>query len=173
MEIELQDNNNYYSNDENIINNDIYKHSKLSNNPNEYHEETKPEIAFEDGGIYENKKDKKNWDISINREKDDNIMGNDDIIKNENNIDNDNLYDISNIKRPAEEEKIDEDELYQTKTNNIIKENYINKKNDLAQKNSDDDKENERNDDLIIDDDENLTSKNKDINNQGMDEISH
>ena len=173
MEIELQDNNNYYSNDENIINNDIYKHSKLSNNPNEYHEETKPEIAFEDGGIYENKKDKKNWDISINREKDDNIMGNDDIIKNENNIDNDNLYDISNIKRPAEEEKIDEDELYQTKTNNIIKENYINKKNDLAQKNSDDDKENERNDDLIIDDDENLNSKNKDINNQGMDEISH
>ena len=173
MEIELQDNNNYYSNDENIINNDIYKHSKLSNNPNEYHEETKPEIAFEDGGIYENKKDKKNWDISINREKDDNIMGNDDIIKNENNIDNGNLYDISNIKRPAEEEKIDEDELYQTKTNNIIKENYINKKNDLAQKNSDDDKENERNDDLIIDDDENLTSKNKDINNQGMDEISH
>ena len=172
MEIELQDNNNYYSNDENIINNDIYKHSKLSNNPNEYHEETKPELAFEDGGIYENKKDKKNWDKSINREKDDNIMGNDNNIKNENNIDNDNLYDISNIKRPAEEEeKIDEDELYQTKANNIIKENYINKKSDLAQKNSDDDKENERNDDLIIDDDENLTSKNKDINNHGMNEI--
>ena len=160
MEIELQDNNNYY-NDENIINNDIYKHSKLSNNPNEYQDETKPELAFEDGGIYENKKDKKNWDISINREKDDNIMDNDNNIKNENNIDNDNIYNISNIK-PAEEEKIDEDEA--------IKENYINKENDLGQKNSDDDKENKRNSDLIIDDDENLNSKSKDINNQGMNE---
>ncbi len=108
MEIELQDNNIY--NDENNINNDdIYKHSKLSNNPNEYHEDIKPDSAYEDGGIIEKKKykNKNNWDISTNTEKDNNYIDNNNI-NNENNIKennkNDNLNDNKNIENENKNE---------------------------------------------------------------------
>ncbi len=171
MEIELQDNNIY--NDENNINNDdIYKHSKLSNNPNEYHEDIKPDSAYEDGGIIEKKKykNKNNWDISTNTEKDNNYIDNNNI-NNENNIDNDNIYNISNIKKDDEnEEKIDYEIPYQSKISDINQENNIKNENDVDRKISDDEKENEGNNDLINDDDENLTSKNENIDKPGMSE---
>ena len=97
MEIEIQDNNIYYNNYENFINNDKYKYSKLSNNPNDFQEMMKLESSFEDMGIYEKMKDKD----------DDIIMDNGNNIKNENNIDNDIKYNISDIERDyLNEEKL-------------------------------------------------------------------
>ena len=97
MEIEIQDNNIYYNNYENFINNDKYKYSKLSNNPNDFQEMMKLESSFEDMGIYEKKNDKD----------DDIIMDNGNNIKNENNIDNDIKYNISDIERDyLNEEKL-------------------------------------------------------------------
>ena len=97
MEIEIQDNNIYYNNYENFINNDKYKYSKLSNNPNDFQEMMKLESSFEDMGIYEKKNDKD----------DDIIMDNGNNIKNKNNIDNDIKYNISDIERDyLNEEKL-------------------------------------------------------------------
>ena len=179
VEIELQDNN-LYNNEEN---NDIYRHSKLSNNPNEFNEDIKPDSAFEDRGIIDKddsnkKKLKNNWDISTNMEKQNSL-------EKENNIDNDNDSNNKSIKmEDNNEEKIDDDNPIQSKISGINNEdnkninntNNINNENDIEyedndKKNDDDDEEeNEGNNNLILDDDENLTSKDEKGKNKGMSE---
>ena len=142
----MQDDNIYYNNYDNIINNDKYKYCKLSNNPNDFQEMVKLESSFEDLGIYEKKKDKE----------DNIIMGNGNNIKNENNIDNDKKYNISDIERDyLNEEKTEEYSFYQTKIRDI------NKKNN--HKNREYNKEKFGNNDLMIKEDEN-------IKNRGMSE---
>ena len=170
----------------------MYRHSRISNNPNEYHEEMKPESISEDGNIVvkEDKNDKKNiknknnWDISTNTEKD------------ENNIDND-VYNISNIKKDDDnEEKIDDEIPYQSKIsdinkkekNNINNINNINNENNIDNENNNNNIDNENNEDnednddndgnegnedgkennLIMEEDENSANINK--NDKGMSE---
>ena len=164
----------------------MYRHSRISNNPNEYHEEMKPESISEDGNIVvkEDKNDKKNiknknnWDISTNTEKD------------ENNIDND-VYNISNIKKDDDnEEKIDDEIPYQSKIsdinkkeknniNNINNINNENNNNNIDNENNEDNEDNDDNDgnegnedgkenNLIMEEDENSANINK--NDKGMSE---
>ena len=158
VEIQLHENN---SND----NNDIYKHSRLFNNPNEYNEKMKSVTGFEDGGIVEKKKKQNNNDINTNFE------------MNENNI------SIGNIEKVNEnEEKIDDDIPYISKISGIKNENDINNINN--ENNLDDEREQKNNEEninydegnngLIIDEEDNFTSKKGNINNhknnEGMSE---
>ena len=170
----MQDNN-LYNNEE--YNDEIYRHSKLSNNPNEYQEDMKPDSGFEDRGIIDKNGQNKNklnnnWDITTN-------IGKDNSFEKENNIDNDNNYNIrGNKKANSNEEKIDDDIPIQSKISGINNEdnneiNNINNENEYEENKENDegnDEENEGNNNLILDDDENLTSKDEKGKNKGMSE---
>ena len=103
--------NNFYNNDNQNNNDSYYKHSKISNNPNALHEEINPEI---DGGLFDDNGEKKNyiknkdnWDISTNMEKDDNNINNENNIDNENNINNEKKeYNNKEKNSLGEEEEI-------------------------------------------------------------------
>ena len=79
-------NNNY---NQDYPNDDTYKHSRLSNNPNYIHDNIKPETAIEKGEIVE-----KNLPNSLKKSGDNNNnetnINNDNNIKYGNNIDNEN-----------------------------------------------------------------------------------
>ena len=172
----------------------MYKHSRLSNNPNYVHDDMKPESAIEDGELSE--KNQNNFEINTNTIKDDkdtNNLSNEKNINNEYNIDNENNINnennisnnISNIKRNSDEyeEKIDDETPYQRKASgsnkdNIDNINNINNENDIYNIRREDNDENDNenngnnNNNLIIDDDENGNSNNENINNdnKGMSE---
>ena len=88
----MKDNNINDINNENIVNNNNYKYSKLSNNPNEYQDEIKPEIEIEDNRIEDKRKEENNQGINICNKKDNIIIMN----NNENNIENDGEWEGNN-----------------------------------------------------------------------------
>ena len=162
MEIELNNNHFYHNQNEHS-----YNHMKSSNDPNQFHEEIKPDTAFEDGGIISSnekkndKKDKNNWDINTNIENDENNINNENFDNELNNNNNNKKYS-----NEEDEEKIDDDIPYQSKVSDINNDNNINNENNIE---NDDNKVNN----LI--DDENSSSRNEKIdkNQEGMSEKNY
>ena len=161
MEIELNNNHFYHNQNEHS-----YNHMKSSKDPNQFHEEIKPDTAFEDGGIISSnekkndKKDKNNWDINTNIENDENNINNENF---DNELNNNNNKKYNN---EEDEEKIDDDMPYQSKVSDINNDNNINNEDNIE---NDDNKVNN----LI--DEENSSSRNEKIdkNQEGMSEKNY
>jgi hypothetical protein len=162
VEIELNNNHFYYN--QNVHS---YNHMKSSKDPNQFHEEIKPDTAFEDGGIISSnekkndKKDKNNWDINTNIENDENNINNENFDNELNNNNNNKKYS-----NEEDEEKIDDDIPYQSKVSDINNDNNINNEDNIQ---NDDNKVNN----LI--DEENSSSRNEKIdkNQEGMSEKNY